>query len=63
MIGVMSDVTGDPRTCPKFQSIFICKYCEFDSQCGEIIFNMTEEEREELYAFLKELRMKQDIWR
>ena len=50
--------TGDPRTCPKFQSIFICKYCEFDSKCGEIINNMTGEEIKELYEFLRGDRVK-----
>ena len=45
----MSEVTGDIRTCPKASSIFICKYCEYDSKCGEQLLAMTDEEREAHY--------------
>lgn len=45
----MSEVTGNIRTCPKASSIFICKYCDYDSKCGEQILNMTENERKAHY--------------
>jgi len=42
----MSEVTGNIRTCPKRFSIFLCKWCEYDSRCGEQLKKMTDTERE-----------------
>jgi len=45
----MSEVTGNIRTCPKASHIFFCKYCEYDSDCGTQLLEMTEEERKAHY--------------
>lgn len=45
----MSDVTGNIRTCPRVTDIFFCKYCDFDSDCGAQILEMTDEERDAHY--------------
>ena len=45
----MSEVTGDINNCPRVSDIFFCKYCEYDSTCGEQLKNMTNEEVENHY--------------
>ena len=45
----MSEVTGDINTCPRASHIFFCKYCDYDSDCGEQVLAMTDEERKSHY--------------
>jgi len=56
----LSDVTGDVRTCPRASDIFFCKYCEYDSDCGTQVSEMSEEERE---AHYKRIFEKFEEWR
>lgn len=46
----MREITGDIRNCPRASDIFFCKYCDYDSECGKQISEMSDEEREAHYS-------------
>ena len=46
-------ITGNVHTCPEFEAIFLCKYCEKDNVCGEQIGQMSTEDIKDLYSFLE----------
>ena len=55
--------TGDINTCPKASAIFICKYCKYDTKCGEQVAAMTDEEREAHFQrILSEFKLKVPVY-